>query len=210
MPPVRVAVLNDYPVIVAGLVALLAPYGERVRVVERAVGQRLDEGTGEAVDVVLYDTFGSTHRIGDPVWQELVEAPARLAVYSWNVEPAAVRAALEGGADGYVSKALDHEGLVDHLEAVHEGRTVLPAGGRGRPARTSGWPGAEHGLSLREAEMIAQIVRGRTNQEIAEASFLSPNTVKTYIRSAYKKMDVTTRPKAILWGLAHGFETQDG
>jgi transposase len=49
-------------------------------------------------------------------------------------------------------------------------------------------PGAEHGSSAREAEVLSLIAWGLTNQQIAEAPALSLNTVKTYIRTAYRKM----------------------
>ena len=68
------------------------------------------------------------------------------------------------------------------------------------------WPGREFGLTAREAEIIALITQGLTNQEIAERSYLSINSVKTYIRTAYRKMGVASRSQAVLWGVRHGFE----
>ena len=68
------------------------------------------------------------------------------------------------------------------------------------------WPGAEHGLTAREAEVIALITQGLSNQEIAEQTYLSINSVKTYIRTAYRKIDVTRRSQAVAWGLKHGFD----
>lgn len=50
------------------------------------------------------------------------------------------------------------------------------------------WPGQREGLSVREAEMISLIAGGMTNQDIAASNDLSINTVKTYIRSAYRKI----------------------
>jgi two-component system, NarL family, response regulator LiaR len=204
--PVRLAVLNDFDVIVAGVTAILAPYRERVVVLEETTGRAAYDG----VDVVLYDTFGSPRRVGDEVWRELIRSPARLVVYSWSRDPRVVEAALEAGADGFVHKSVQAPALVAELERVHRGRVVTPAEPAGRvplpDAPGADWPGAEHGLSMREAEMLAQIMRGRSNQEIAAASYLSINSVKTYIRTAYRKIGVTTRPHAILWGIAHGFE----
>lgn len=64
--------------------------------------------------------------------------------------------------------------------------------------------GREHGLTLRESQVLALITHGMTNLEIAEATYLSINSVKTYIRSAYRKMGVERRTQAVLWGLARG------
>ena len=58
---------------------------------------------------------------------------------------------------------------------------------------------------MREAEIIALITQGHTNLDIAERSHLSINSVKTYIRTAYRKMGVERRPQAVLWGVRHGF-----
>jgi two-component system, NarL family, response regulator LiaR len=52
------------------------------------------------------------------------------------------------------------------------------------------------------------IVRGLSNQEIADAVYLSINSVKTYIRSAYRKMGVTRRQLAVIWALQHGFTAE--
>ena len=67
---------------------------------------------------------------------------------------------------------------------------------------------ATHHLSTRETEIVALIVRGLSNQEIAEAAYLSINSVKTYIRTAYRKMGVKTRPQAVLWLLRNGFDPE--
>ena len=66
-------------------------------------------------------------------------------------------------------------------------------------------PGEHARLSARQAEMIGLIVAGLTNEEIAERCHLSGNSVKKYVRNAYRKMGVRTRVQAVLWGLEHGF-----
>ena len=68
------------------------------------------------------------------------------------------------------------------------------------------WPGQEAGLSARESEIIALITKGLTNQEIAERAYVSINSVKSYIRSAYRKIGVTRRAQAVAWAMQNGFE----
>ena len=53
---------------------------------------------------------------------------------------------------------------------------------------------------------MALITQGLSNQEIANRAFLSINSVKTYIRSAYRKINVTSRSQAVLWGVDNGFK----
>jgi DNA-binding CsgD family transcriptional regulator len=65
----------------------------------------------------------------------------------------------------------------------------------------SGPQTAVHGLSDREEEVLRLIAAGLTNREIADHVFISINSVKTYIRSAYRKIGVTSRSQAVAWGM---------
>ena len=78
--------------------------------------------------------------------------------------------------------------------------------------RADGHLGSEHGLSSRESSVLELVTRGLSNQEIAATLGLSINSVKSFIRSAYRRMDVTSRSQAVKWGFQHGFpspRTQD-
>ena len=67
------------------------------------------------------------------------------------------------------------------------------------------WPGRGEGLSDRESEILALITRGKSNAQVAALTYLSPNTVKSYIRTIYRKIEVGSRTQAVLWGVNHGF-----
>jgi two-component system, NarL family, response regulator LiaR len=201
--PVRVALVNDYELVVVGVAALLEPFRDRVEVVE------IDSNLPvlHDVDVILYDTFGQVQGRGVDVESLVDGGDAKVVVYSWNLHGKLVRDSVEAGVAGYLSKGLEAEELVDALERVHAGQRVLPAGGGTvNPKPESAWPGKEHGLTVREAEIIALITQGLSNQEIAERSYLSINSVKTYIRTAYRKIGTERRAQAVLWGIRHGFE----
>jgi DNA-binding NarL/FixJ family response regulator len=203
--PVRIAIVNDYELVVAGLAAALAPYADRVAVIA------LEAGTAvvDDVDVILYDTFGQAQ--GDAVELETLVhgTAARVVVFSWNVQPELVARTIERGAAGYVSKGLTAEEIVEAIEAVHAGEVVTPPGVRPDDLLpTLQWPGHDADLSAREAEVLALITQGYSNREIAALSYLSINSVKTYIRTAYRKIGVERRPQAVVWGLTHGFGTQ--
>ena len=107
---------------------------------------------------------------------------------------------------GYLSKALPARNLVAALEAVHAGEVVVSDPPR-RKGGASGldWPGRREGLTDREAEVLALITQGKSNAEVAAQTYLSPNTVKSYIRTIYRKIDVASRTQAVLWGVANGF-----
>jgi DNA-binding NarL/FixJ family response regulator len=189
--------------VVVGVAALLEPFHERVQVIE------LDSNLPvlRDVDVILYDTFGQVQGRGVDVESLVDGGEAKVVIYSWNLHGELVRDSFEAGVAGYLSKGMEAKELVDALEKVHAGERVLPTGGGTvNPKPDSAWPGKEHGLTVREAEIIALITQGLSNQEIAERSYLSINSVKTYIRTAYRKIGAERRAQAVLWGIRHGFE----
>lgn len=197
----RLAIVDDYPVVVAGVASFLA--SESIDVVETgAMTPVLTE-----VDIVLYDTFGQVQGVGIDLQDFVRDSGAKVVIYSWNIEPEMVSQAMAGGASGYLSKVLTGPEVVAALERVVRGEVVVLTGEYETSVEGVGdWPGRSVGLSPREAEVLALITQGLTNQEIADRVFLSTNTVKTYIRSAYRKIGVERRPQAIVWGMANGFE----
>ena len=201
--PVRVAVMNDYEVVVAGLQKMLAPYGDRIRVVE--LDSLLPVHT--PVDVLLYDAFGR-ERVSGPVEQVITETDAKVVIYTWHLDPELVREALDKGAVGCLSKTIDALDLVAALEKVQAGSVVVsdtePEVARKAEIRAGDWPGRDHGLSARESEVLCLIAQGLSNQEIADRAYLSINSVKTYIRSAYRKIGVERRTQAVLWATRNG------
>ena len=169
---IRVAIVNDYEVVVRGLATMLAPIAP-IDIVE------LDAGADVVteVDVALYDTFAQIHANGAEV-RNLAANPrvGKLAIYTWGFTAARAEGAIAEGARGYLSKSLTAEELSTALQAIHAGDIVVAA-------RASAW----------------------TNVEIAQECALSVYSVKSYIRTAYRKIGVTDRTHAILWGVDHDF-----
>lgn len=201
---VRVSVVNDYSLVVAGVEALLGPYADRVLVVPT-------HGASEAatpVDVALFDTFGS-----GPGWQDHCAELARdpqigaVAVYSFITDPRAVDEAFAAGARGFLAKSLIGDALVTGIERIAAGERVTVMDREGDSGPAAPWPAGDAGLSPRESEMLALIAQGRSNDEIAAACYLSINTVKSYIRDAYRKIGVTTRSQAVAWSMRNGLES---
>ena len=199
--PLRLAIVDDYAVVVAGVAAFLA--AERIDVVE--TGAMTPVITD--VDIVLYDTFGQVQGVGIDLQDFVRDSGAKVVVYSWNLKPEMIEQAMAGGAHGYLSKVLTGPEVVAALERVMRGEVVIITGENETSVGGVGdWPGRSAGLSPREAEMLALITQGLSNQEIADRVFLSMNTVKTYIRSAYRKIGVTRRSHALMWGVENGFK----
>jgi two-component system, NarL family, response regulator LiaR len=200
--PVRIAIVNDYEIVVAGVASVLAPFSDRVEVVELGAGTQVRSD----VDVVLYDTFGQVQGKRIDLEDLLHGSGARVAIFSWNQHSELVEQALEKGARAYLSKGLSAEELVAAIEKVHAGEVVTAIRHDLEPVPDSGdWPGRQHGLTQRESEVLALITQGLTNQEIADRAYISINSVKTYIRTAYRKIGVERRSQAVSWGMDHGF-----
>jgi DNA-binding NarL/FixJ family response regulator len=202
--PVRVAVVDDYDVVVIGLAHLFDAFRERIVIAELDTNRSVTD----EVDVVLYDSFAQPEADQDDIDVLIGNPHARhVVVYTWNFHPALIDGALAKGASGYLSKTLPASELVAAIESIADGKVVISdTPPRSRSTVGLDWPGRTEGLTDREAEVLALITQGRSNNEIAEVMYLSINTVKTYIRSAYRKIGVTGRSHALLWGLDHGFQ----
>jgi len=199
---IRIALVNDYEVVVRGLNSMLRHYPDDFDVVEL----NANTAVREPVDIALFDVFAQSTGDGQDVHDLLANPTVRqVVVYAWNVTPAMARRAMDHGVSGYVSKTLPAHDLVHALRAVHAGGKVVSGSSSKRSVVGGDWPGREEGLTGREAEVIALITQGLSNSDIASHSSLSINSVKSYIRSAYRKIEVTSRTNAVLWGVEHGF-----
>lgn len=197
MQPVRLALSNDYEVVLRGLAAMLAAHADRVEVVEVTGATRM----AHDVDVILFDTFGRMPDEDEKLRQIVAANDAAVVLYSWHSYPE--EAGRAHGAAGHLHKGLSADELVEAIVAIHQHRPVtarIPA-----EETMAAWPGQEEGLTARESEVIAFVTQGMTNDEIAQRSYLSVNTVKTYLRTAYRKIGAQRRSQAVAWALQHGF-----
>lgn len=193
---VTVAVINDYEIVVRGVAAMLAPFDDRVTVVELGT----DGGPDSRPDVALFDSFaGRRHALARAA--EMIDTghASHVVLYTWDAAPEFVRSARQLGVSGIVLKTRSADALVEAIERVAAGEPVGfdddVAGGRlnGRIVE----------LSDRESEVLALIARGLTNSQIAEELYLSVETVKTYVKRLYAKLDVHNRAQAAVAASTH-------
>ena len=201
--PLTIALVDDYDVVLMGLANMFDQYRDRVVVAEIDANAAL----ADSIDIVMYDSFAQPESDHEEI-AALVRNPraAKVVVYTWNFQPHLIADALAQGVSGYLSKTLPARDLVTALEAVHAGERVVSEAPR-RASSASGldWPGRLEGITDRESEILALITQGKSNAEVASLTYLSPNTVKTYIRNIYRKIGATSRTQAVLWGIGHGF-----
>ena len=192
---IRVALVNDYEIVLEGLRALLRPYDPEIRIVELDVKRE----PRRAVDITLLDTYGEEDRFGR--LRELVADPTNgaIIVFSFSDHVAAVRALLLAGARGFISKAVPAIQIVEGIRAVRRGETVMLTRRSERAAMPEElrWPGREAGLTERESELLAMLPTGMTNRELAVHFYVSENTIKTQMRGLFAKLGVRNRVQAV-------------
>src|SRR3954453_2731927 len=94
--PVRIAIVDDYAVVVAGVASFLA--AERIDVVETGASMSVLSD----VDVVLFDTFGHVQSSGPDLEDLVRDSGAKVVIYSWNLRPDLIDQAIADGACGYL------------------------------------------------------------------------------------------------------------
>jgi DNA-binding NarL/FixJ family response regulator len=214
VPPVRVVLVDDHEMILAGLQAMLAGFAGRVRVVGQAGNSREAARLVTALqpDVVLLDV-----RLGPESGLDLcrdltTRSPGTRVVFlSVYDDEQYVFEALRAGAGGYLLKRVDGLELVRRLEEVAQGETVVDPTLAGRMAASAArlnrgefWPGANRGLTQRESEVLSLLVAGLSNRAMAARLVLSEETVKSHLRALYRKLEVTDRSAAIAVALREG------
>ena len=183
--PTRVAVVSPQEVLARGLTAMLTQHPGRSVVTEV-----------EQAEVVLYDALGVHVGDGADLTRLVRPGGPTIVAISRDLRPDLRARALALGAHSWVSMSVRSAELADAVEAA--------AAGRDLPGRVDSL-GAEVSLTPREVEVLSLIAQGCSNLEVADRLYLSINSVKTYIRSAYAKIGATSRSRAVAWCLQNGF-----
>jgi DNA-binding NarL/FixJ family response regulator len=160
------------------------------------------------LDIALVETYGTS--LEDTTLARAVADPyiRRVAVFTWNHHPGLVDEVLVNGVAGYLGKNLTAAQLGRALRAIHEGQSVVAPPLVGQVAHGTQGPSEADMLTTRERETLALIATGRSNDEIAQEMRISLNSVKSYIRSAYRKTGVQSRSQAVLWAVSHGLAAE--
>ncbi|PKK14598.1 MULTISPECIES: response regulator [Thermomonospora] len=210
----RVVLVDDHEMILAGLQAMLAGFSGRVRVIGQASTSReaVRLVTALQPDVVLLDV-----RLGAESGLDLCRdltgrsPDTRVVFLSVYDDEQYVFEALRAGARGYLLKRVDGLELVRRLEEVAQGETVVDPTLAGRMAASAArlnrgefWPGAHRGLTQRESEVLSLLVAGLSNKAMAARLVVSEETIKSHLRALYRKLEVTDRSGAIAVALREG------
>jgi DNA-binding NarL/FixJ family response regulator len=200
--PVTAAIISAHEIVHTGLVGMFATRPGTIEVVG------FDPGAPDVQpDVILYDVFGLHDGDGDDLDGYVKDTDCAVVAMARDLRPDLAARAVAKGVDACVSMTVEIDEIIDVILSAVAGEGQPDASG---PGAESGAPyavlGEEVGLTPRETEILRLLTLGLSNQQIADQCFLSINSVKSYIRSAYRRIDVTSRSQAVVWCLQHGFE----
>ena len=197
--PTRVLVTSDHDVVRSGITTLLADRPG----LEVQVGS-VDALVMDGADVVLYDVLGLLDSDGSDLVRMVKETDVAVVALTRDLRPDLADTALAKGVDGCVSLDASGDELVAAVEAAAWGDLTGADAPDGVDFTVNPAHDTMPHLAPREAEVLGLIVEGLSNAEIAERLYLSINSVKTYIRGAYRRIDVQTRSQAVVWAMQHG------
>lgn len=192
---VRILVVDDHPVLRAGVIAMLANHADMAVVGEAGDGaEALDRFRALRPDVVVMDLQMPGMGGVDATLAIRAEAPSAkiLVLTTFAGDTQAVRA-LRAGASGYLLKNSIRAQIVDAIRDVHAGkRHIDPA-----VAEQIALHVADEPLTERELAVLECVAAGQSNRDVANALGLAEETVKSHLKNIFQKLAVTDRIRAV-------------
>jgi DNA-binding NarL/FixJ family response regulator len=205
--PVRVVLVNDEQIIIDGLRTMLGRHRDLVKVVGRVLAAEDLASTipDLGAEIVLVDLHIQGASGLELAARLLADSPPfRVVIFTDDSEERRLFEALRLGVSGYLLKSLNGVQLADHLVRVADGQIVVDPTIATRIALRGAqfgaaemWPGSQLALSHRESEVLGLLVEGLTNRLIAAQLVVGEETVKTHLRSIYRKLGVNDRSHAV-------------
>lgn len=200
--PVRIFIVDDHPVVVAGLTSMLGTQAGMVVAGWAAGGEEaLEMLRARGADLLLLDlrmpgmngidTLHALNRTGIHI--------RTIILTSYETDEDIYRA-VQAGAQGYLLKDAPQADVVEAIWAVHGGKRYFPRHIAERLAERM----MRSELTARELEVLQMLARGLTNKEIGSALDISGNTVRNHVNSIIEKLEVSDRTEAATSAIHRG------
>ncbi|MDI1444329.1 response regulator transcription factor [Polyangium sp. 6x1] len=192
---IRVLIADDHVTVLEGLAAIISRQPDMEVVAAASDGrQAVELWQQHRPDVALIDIrMPVLDGVGAIEEVRRNDASARLIVLTTFDTDNDLLNAVKAGAKGYLLKDARREEILDCIRRVHRGETCLPASLVQKLAESL----SREALTSREVEVLEYLARGQSNKEISALLGIGETTVKSHLRSIFRKLDVLSRTEAI-------------
>jgi two-component system response regulator DegU len=214
----RVLLVDHQPIYRAGFRQLVQQAGMRVVAEADSAHQAMRACDEARPDVVLLEAIlPGVNGLVTAAYLRRDHPQVRIVVLGMGVEPAVIASAIRVGAVGFIPKSSDPERALEVLAAVDRGENLLEREATSDPAvmsmlvshlRSGAHERQRVGspdLSPRELEVLDCLLMGYANKEIAEALYITEQTVKNHMTSVLRKLSVSDRVAALRIAMANGW-----
>lgn len=204
---ISILIVDDHAILRDGLKNILS-FEEDIKVVGEAIsGEEALKLTEElAPDVIIMDiNLPGMNGVETTAVIKEKNPDARILVLTMYTHDEYLMSALKAGADGYLLKDAPSEHVVDAINAVYRGESMIT------PSMTKKLVNIhlqqtqvkkdESNLTDREQEVLVGLVEGLSNKEIADKLFISDKTVKIHVSKIFKKLEVKSRSQAVIYAV---------
>ena len=200
--PIRILIVDDHPVVLAGLTSMLnTQQGIEVLGAASSGEEALEMLRTESTDLLLLDLrmagMGGIDTLHALKRAKIETRVIILTSYETDEE---IYRAVQAGAQGYLLKDAPQSDMIEAIRAVHSGKRYFPRHIAARLAERM----MQTSLTARELEVLRMLARGLTNKEIGNALDISGNTVRNHVNSIIEKLEVSDRTEAATTAIHRG------
>jgi DNA-binding NarL/FixJ family response regulator len=212
----RVAIVEDHDLLAQSLAFALSNLGIRVVTVpDLRPDSVLETLSAEPVDLVLLDYDLGDAGVGLDLVRPITALGMRVVMLTGETDPIRLAQCVEAGAVGLISKKEPFERLIDHVGDVVTGRVILSLGARERLLAELREHRAQEGersapfrrLTVRESEVLQDLLEGKNAERIATESFVSVATVRSHIKALLAKLGVNSQLAAVAMARRAGWSS---
>lgn len=200
----KVILIDDHHIVRQGLEFLISTVDELEVQASFANGETfikyLEENS--APDIILLDlVMPEINGIEVTEYIKKHYPEIKVLVLTSYVDDEHVISAINKGADGYEMKDVEPQKLITTILDVLNNKQVIHPEAQSVMDTMSQKPHYNHKLSKRELDVLSEMVKGKTNKEIANTLYVSEKTIKTHVSHIFNKLEVTDRTQAAIYAI---------